>query len=57
MKTKLTTVTVTFRGRKENIFCEGVVCEDGKTRVDPKIITAALKKLGCEERGQTYSMG
>lgn len=55
--TKLVAVSVWFRGKTENVFVKGNVGTDGKVRVPFEMINASLTRMGCNERGLTYSVG
>lgn len=54
--TKLTLISITFR---QNSLSEFHQCKtvSGKTVVPQSIINQMLDKLGCTQRGQTYSIG
>jgi hypothetical protein len=55
-KTKLTAVTVTYKGESLTWFVQAKQV-DGKSKVSVDLINAMLRKLGCFSSGQTFSIG
>jgi len=56
MKTKLTLVSVTFKGTLLSMFVDAPIIE-GQAVVSSSLINKMLENLGCWDRGLTYSVG
>lgn len=56
MKTKLTLVSVIFKGIRKSIFVNAPIIND-KAVVSSHVINAMLFTLGCHSRGETFSIG
>lgn len=56
MKTKLTLISITFRGRKYTAFVQAEYDLQGKARISEPFLNRVLNAIGVR-RGDTYTIG